>query len=376
MRSIPLAQARWIWLRAQRLDRVAPFGRGTGAVQRAVEHLGYVQIDTIHVIERSHHHILQTRIPGYRCADLQTAQAVDKSVFEYWTHALAYVPTSDYRMYVAAMQAVRAQPGPSLAGVDPTAYAALLRRIRREGPLSIRDVDDEIKMEKLHPWASRKPSKRALQLGFYNGDLTISHRAGMLKSYELSARHFGWSRRPRPVSDGQFAAYLLQRALRSQGIVSLDSVCYGNNGCKPAVLALIEAEVKRGRLLAVYLEGNGRVLHWLTPDRLEQWPEPTDPLTHLLSPFDPLVIQRRRLEAFFGYQHRFEAYVPAAQRRLGYFALPVLFGDEVIAALDLKMDRARGRLQIQQWTWFVSERPELRLAVDNALDSFEGFQKG
>ena len=104
---LALPDARKIWLRAQRLDAPAPFGGGPAATRAAVEHLGYVQIDTIHVIERSHHHILYTRIPAYRREDLHQAQAVDKSVFEYWTHALSYVPTSDIRFFLPAMRYYR-----------------------------------------------------------------------------------------------------------------------------------------------------------------------------------------------------------------------------------------------------------------------------
>src|SRR5688572_32269649 len=101
---ISKAQARRIWLHAQRLDTPAPFGDGPEATRAAVEHLGYVQIDTINVIERCHHHILQTRIPHYRREHLHRAQSVDKSVFEYWTHALSYVPTRDLRFFVGAMR--------------------------------------------------------------------------------------------------------------------------------------------------------------------------------------------------------------------------------------------------------------------------------
>src|SRR4030095_8418957 len=95
------ANARQLWLRAPRLDQPEPFGRGPGATERAVDQLGYVQIDTIHVIERSHHHVLFTRIPSYRRAHLHDAQSLAKSVFEYWTHALAYLPTRDYRVLIA-----------------------------------------------------------------------------------------------------------------------------------------------------------------------------------------------------------------------------------------------------------------------------------
>src|SRR6202047_650027 len=97
-------EARQSWLQAQRLDTSAPFGDGPQATAAAVEHLGYVQIDTINVIERSHHHILFTRIPAYRRADLRQAQSIDKSVFEYWTHALSYVPSKDFRFFAPAMK--------------------------------------------------------------------------------------------------------------------------------------------------------------------------------------------------------------------------------------------------------------------------------
>ncbi len=375
--SYPLspARARDIWLRAQRLHVAAPFGEGPAAVRMAAEHLGYIQIDTINVIERAHHHILYSRIPAYTRADLALAQSAEKSVFEYWTHALAYVPTGAYRMYVSAMDRFRARPSPSFAGLDQDDYAALLQRIRAEGPLSIRDIDEAL-VEKTHPWGSRKPSRRALRYGFFTGDLTVSKRTGMVKSYELSDRHFGWRRRPRPVDDAQSAEYFLRRALLSQGMVSVDSICYGNGESKAPIRLAIESAVKRKRLVPVHIEGSPKAQHWIEPVWLEMKPDPAAaPMVHILSPFDPLVIQRKRLQHFFGYEHRFEAYVPANKRQLGYFALPVLAGDEIVAAIDLKMDRPSGQLLVRQWTWMVEQRPELRLMIDEALGEFERFQK-
>lgn len=373
--SVPIAaaRARALWLDAQRLTTPAPFGAGAEAVRHATAHLGYVQIDTIHVIERSHHHVLYSRIPAYRKQDLEQAQTQDKSVFEYWTHALAYVPIADYRMYVAQMARYRAQAD-AAGKIDPADYARLLRRIRTDGPLSIRDIDDDVLVEKTHPWGSRKPSRAALRYGFFSGDLVVAQRSGMLKTYELAARHFGWSRRPRPASDLQYARYLLERALRAQGLVGVDSICYGNAGAKPAVRALIAAAVAARRLLPVHLQGQEQAALWAAPALLEHAPPlPDDSLAQLLSPFDPLLIQRKRLQQFFGYEHRFEAYVPAPQRVLGYFALPVLVGDRIVAALDLKMDRQAGRLLIQKWTWLVPQRPALKAAIDAALQRFERF---
>ena len=220
--TLSKSQAKRIWLHAQRLDVSASFGGGPEATRAAVEHLGYVQIDTINVIERSHHHILWTRIPDYRREHLHQAQTVDKSVFEYWTHALSYVPTKDMRFFLAEMKRHRQSPMSWFRNVKPEDIRRLLARIRKNGALSIRDIDDDVLVEKDHAWASRKPSKRALQLAFFAGKLTVSERAGMLKTYELIDRHFDWRRRPKPASQQQGLDYLIDRALRAQGVVSLE----------------------------------------------------------------------------------------------------------------------------------------------------------
>ena len=247
--AVSNAAARRIWLRAQRLDVRAPFGEGAAAVAEAVAHLGYVQIDTINVIERSHHHILFSRIPAYRRDDLRTAQSIDKSVFEYWTHALAYVPTRDIGFFVADMKHYRREPGGWFDSVRPEDTRKVMR-LARKGPLSIRDIDDDELREKDHEWASRKPSKRALQLGFYQGHLAVSARTGMLKTYDLLLRHFGWDKLPKAATAAEVTAYLLDRALRSQGIVSLDSICHLYASAKPAVRKVIDARVRRGELVA------------------------------------------------------------------------------------------------------------------------------
>jgi len=374
MHVVPADHARAIWMRAQRLDEAEPFGSGAEATRRAVEHLGYVQIDTINVVERSHHHILFTRIPGYRREDLTAAQSEEKSVFEYWTHALSYVPARDYRYFLPAMKRYKTNPDSWYAAVTPKDYRALLKRIRKDGALSIRDIDDDVLVEKDHPWASKKPSKRAMQLGFYTGDLVVSRRDGMLKTYELTERHFG--ERPKPASETQYAQYLLDRALLSQGIVSLDSICYGGLKWKAKVQSLINGAVRRKELLPVEIEGGEGVKHWVTPEALEQVAVGAiGERVHILSPFDPLVIQRPRFKMLFGHDHRFEAYVPAAKRILGYFALPVTVGDEAVAALDLKADRKEGKLLIQKWSWLNGgERAGMKALIEAELDPFERFQ--
>jgi uncharacterized protein YcaQ len=249
--------------------------------------------------------------------------------------------------------------------------------LRKDGALTIRDIDDDVLVEKAHPWASRKPSKRALQLAFYTGVVTVSARAGMLKTYDLMERHFAWERPPKPASETEVADYLLERALRAQGLVSLDSICHLDAPRKAAVRRLIEAKVRRKELVAVALDGAGKVEHWATPEALDPGSDGTEGLVHILSPFDPLIIQRKRLALFFDYEHRFEAYLPKEKRVLGYFALPVLVGDEIVAAIDLKTDRARQKLLMQKWTWVGrgSARSHKR-RIEEELHRFERFQLG
>ena len=373
---LPTTQARQIWLRAQRLDTRAPFGEGAQAVADAIAHLGYVQIDTINVIERCHHHILFSRIPSYRRADLRHAQSVDKTVFEYWTHALSYVPSGDFRYFLPAMREHKREGHRWYASVTP-ADTRKVMRLLRAGPLTIRDIEDDVLTEKEHLWQSRKPSKRALQLAFYTGVATISARQGMLKTYDLMTRHFGWNKLPKAASPKEITAYLLDRALRSQGVVSLDSICHLDAPSKKAVAGLIGSRVRRGELVPVAIEGAGKQEHWAAPAALEPHEVPPD-LVHILSPFDPLIIQRKRTNLIFGYNHLFEAYVPKAKRKLGYFALPVLVGDEIVAALDLKTDRQAKKLLMQKWTWLgqgkTAGRKELKQKIEEELDRFERFQ--
>jgi uncharacterized protein YcaQ len=340
-----------------------------------VAHLGYLQIDTIYVIERSHHHILHTRIPSYRREHLHRAQSIDKTVFEYWTHALSYLPTETLRFHVRHMRREWRQHVVWAGKVSQGDLRRVLSRIRRHGAVTIRDIDNDVLVDKDYAWASRKPSKRALEAAFYKGLVTVSQRAGMLKTYELLTRHFGCDRLPRAASETETLNYLLDRALRSQGIVSVESICYRDVPRKPAMRRLVESRVRRKELVPVQVDGAGQSLHWVRPEVLDAIPQPMGEQVHILSPFDPLVIQRKRLRLFFDYEYRLEAYVPRQKRVAGYFVCPVLIGDRIVAALDLKTDRQRQQLLVQRWNRVGREASNAdRQRVEAALHEFERFQ--
>jgi len=138
---------------------------------------------------------------------------------------------------------------------------------------------------------------------------------------------------------------------------------------------LIEARLRRKELVSVELEGAGKLQHWARPEALDAALDPARERVHILSPFDPLIHQRKRLHLFFGYEHRFEAYVPKDKRRFGYFAQPVLVGDEIAAVVDLKTDRERRKLLVQRWTWVSHRsRSSRRRRIEEALHRFERFQ--
>lgn len=367
-------RARDIWIDAQKLNKKNYFGKGPEAVEKAILHLGYVQIDTISVIERCHHHILFNRIPSYKRSDLEKAQSQHKTVFEYWTHALSYVATEDYKYFIPAMKAFAARDSVWFKSVTAEDYKKVLNLLKKEGAISIRDIKDDVLVEKTHLWGSSKPSKKALQKGFHNGDFVISAREGMLKKYDLRDRHFGWKSQPKMATAREYVDYIIERGLRSQGLISVDSICYLDNKFKAQTKEVLQKKIKSGELAEVQIQEREAQTYFARPEILEQKISGSE-LTHILSPFDPLIIQRKRLEAFFDYKHIFEAYVPPAKRKYGYFTLPVLSGNSIVALLDLKTQREQKKLQIQSWHWLQKfKSKEHKALIEVELDRFEKFQ--
>jgi uncharacterized protein len=138
---------------------------------------------------------------------------------------------------------------------------------------------------------------------------------------------------------------------------------------------LIETRMRRNELAPVELEGAEKLGHWARPETLDANFDSAEEMVQILSPFDPIIHQRKRLHLFFGYEHRFEAYVPREKRLFGYFAQPVLVGGEIVAVVDLKTDREQQKLLVQQWTWVGKGPRRLRKKlIEEALHRFERFQ--
>lgn len=374
--TITLKQAKALWISSQGLHKKDFFGKGPAATLKAIEQLGYVQIDTINVIERCHHHILYSRISDYKRKHLHQAQSIDKNIFEYWTHALAYVPVKDFSFYQNRMKQHQLSSSSWFGSVTPEDTKKIFKILKDSGAISIRDIKDDVLVEKSHAWGSKKPSKKALSLAFNQGKVTISERLGMLKKYELTERHFNWDQLPKAASEKEICNYKLERALKSQGLFNLESATYLEKAeQKLQMKKAIEARVQSGTLIPIEVTDIEKTIFYTSPENLNLKTKINDERTHILSPFDPLVIQRKRLKMFFDYEHLFEAYIPKEKRVYGYFTLPVLIGDQIVAMLDLKTDRENNQLLIQKWTW----RPKLKSAtfkklIETELDRFEKFQ--
>jgi len=341
-------------------------------VQTLIENLGYVQIDTIFVVERSHHHILYSRLPSYQRQDLAACQSNTKTIFESWTHALSYVPTRDLPYYIGPMKAWAKKPSSWFHDVDEGEYKKIKNRIAKLGPLTIRDMDDKIEGKKNDWWDSNKPSKKLLQFGFHAGDLVISKRIGILKEYDLLTRHFH-NRSLKAASETDRYEFLVTRALGSQGIVNLDSICHLRPSQKPEVRSTLEQMSKT--FFEARVKGLDVNSFWVSKSFEHDLKfKPDDSVAHILSPFDPIVIQRKRLQMFFDFNYVFEAYVPEKKRKFGYFLLPVLIGDQFVAGLDLKTDRQNKKLVIKNFHWFTKKSKSQMKLIEERLHHFEQFQ--
>lgn len=347
MSTISPAEARRIVLQAQGLDGGWSLPAGKEGAAEAIERLGYVQIDTIAVIERAHHHVLWTRHPQYAPAMLDELLSRDRRVFEYWTHAASYIPLRDYRYYLPRMRAFAKRPRTrQWRKENRPLMRQVLERIREEGALASADFADP--REKRGPWWDWKPAKRALETLFWTGELMISGRRSFQRLYDLTERVLPPevdATEPRPE---EVARYVVRQMLASQGIVTAKEAGWWLKDRKRVAAALAELE-ESGEVVPVRIEGSESLTQYLRPavlaSRLQR--QLDRETVRLLSPFDNLIIDRGRALRFFGFDYRLECYTPAPKRRYGYFTLPILWGDQLVGRLDPKVDRKRKTFYIR-----------------------------
>ncbi len=334
--------SRWrrLALSRQGLASRQPFGADLSGTRNAIEHLGYVQIDTLSVVERAHHHVLWSRVPGYDPAHLNQLIS-ERHIFEYWYHAASYLPMRDYRYALPHMTSIRNGENRYYANVDKHLMNEILARVDAEGALRLRDLGREGKGK----WWDWGPSRRALDKLFMQGDLMVCERNGMEKVYDLAERCLPEGIDLNMPTLSEYAAYLFDTTLRAHGIFTWKQLLHLKTGkpLRDTMRKILDERIEAGVVKAL---GNASTpIVYVDIKALEQTAV-IDDAVKVLSPFDNVVIHRDRLSTLFGFDYRIECYVSAPKRVYGYFCLPILYGDKFIARIDCKAHRSDQRFEV------------------------------
>ena len=344
---IPNRQARALWLTAQGLA-VPP--TGTLDLPQIIHDLGFVQLDTIQVVSRAHHHILWSRNQHYRESMLDKLLR-QRGVFEHFTHDASVLPMEFLPMWQRQFHRKAEQMGKAgwFKGLpDAEGRAGIKARIAAEGALSTHAFDTKIEGEKAM-WR-RPPHKLALDYMWYIGELATCHREGFTKFYDLAERVFPDHLREAGMADADQVDWLNRAALGRMGFGS-----YGD--IQRFWEAVSSGEVRdwcgaTPDLVPVEVQGADR--SWkrvlALPDieeRLQDLVAPTSRL-RILNPFDPVIRDRARLAFLFGFEYRVEMFVPAAKRQWGYYIYPILEGDRMVGRCEIKAERSKDRLIVSK----------------------------
>ena len=341
------AQARRIALAAQGFADRRHASPTLRTFSRTLARTGVLQIDSVNVLQRAHYMPLYSRMGPYDTALLRrAAEQAPRRIVEYWAHVAAFMPVDLWPHMQHRMRHYR-ERGHEWGAMrhDPKLVASLIDEVRERGPSTARDLDDGLPRAKTHWGWNWSASKKALEYLFATGALAVAGRnSAFERRYDLPERVIPPQVLARPVpADADAHVELVRRAAISHGIATeaclRDYYRMHHSQSRPAVAALVEA----GELLPARVEGWDRpaFLHRdaRTPRRIAA--------RALLSPFDPVVWERARTERLFGFRYRIEIYVPEHLRSHGYYVLPFLLGDRLVARVDLKAERRAGVLVVR-----------------------------
>lgn len=338
------ARLRRIALKQQGLLGRRNLGRGRRGVRASIERLGYLQIDTISVVTRAHHHTTWLRVGDYAPRHLN-ALTQRGEIFEYWFHAAAYLPTRDYRFALPRMHGFRNGTERWMRSRDKKLMRRVLDRVTAEGALKTRDFADPRTTKT--GWWDWKPAKRALEQLFMEGKLMCVAREGLEKVYDLPERVLPSDIDTSVPTAAELAEYLLAITLRAHGFATEKSFNYMRPGTpgRQAVHALLAERLGAGRLVELALPSGEKA--YGEPATVNARPALPTPTVRLLSPFDNAIIQRARTLSLFEFDYQLECYVTESERKFGYFCLPILYGDRFVGRVDCKAHRNEARFEVK-----------------------------
>ena len=367
--TISRAEAKKIILTAQGLHKASPFGAGPQSVIKAIEHLGYVQLDTISVIERAHHHVLWNRIPSYKQQWLDDAQIKERKVFEYWSHAAAYLPMKDYRFSLPVMNTFKDKKDswPTSSKAD---MKKVVERIHTDGPVMSRDFESD---HKGGTWWDWKPPKWALQRLFLEGHIMVSHRKGFQRVYDLPERIIPTDVISTTPSTKEYYTYLIIKTLEAQGLATRNELMHLRHIPPKDFDLLLNELMEAGSILAVQMDASK--IYFTLPSYSGKKTRLPERIT-FLSPFDNAIIWRNRLKDIFAFDYTLECYLPAPKRTYGYFCLPILYKDQFVGRIDMKVERANRLLKVHNIFWDEGfEEMEQHPLFEEALNDFALFNQ-
>ena len=371
--SLSIDQARRIAVSSQLLDGPNTL-TGKDAVAHVIDHLGYVQIDTISVVARAHHHTLWARCPDYDASSLHDLQAIDRRIFEYWAHAIAFLPMNDYRFYMPRMERHRTSDRAWLSDWRKKHGHVLdevLERVRAEGPLTSKDFEPPPGTVR-GTWWDWKPAKRALEILFWQGDLMISERRKFQKVYDLTERVLPSTVDTTVPTETELGRFHVTRALHGLGIARSRELRDAFHIVNQSRISKTLNDMSHsGEIMAVAIEGL-KDNYYALPETMESVSTAVPEEAYILSPFDNLTIQRERMERLFNFKYTIECYVPAAKRQYGYFVLPILWQDQLIGRLDAKADRKLKTLIIKK-LWFEPTFQDIETSLPALADAVARF---
>lgn len=343
MTALSLDQARRIALAAQGFDRPRPAGRvDIRHLRRAIRTMNLLQIDSVNVAVRSHYMPLFSRLGPYPMDLLDDMAYERRELFEYWGHVASLLPIEDYPLFRWRMEDTPLWRSIRQIEDDHPGYLdGILEEIRHRGPSATSDLEDP--GERTGPWWGYGKGKQALEWHFTRGALTVADRRNFARVYELAERWVPSEiHRASEVTKEDAHRRLLERGARAHGVgTAKDIADYYRLRVPEARPRLVEL-VEDGVIERVEVEG------WSLPAYLHRdakRPRRIDAAA-LLTPFDPVVWERDRVERLFGFRYRIEIYVPEPQRQYGYYVMPFLLGDRLVGRVDLKADRKAGILRV------------------------------
>ena len=332
--------------------------------------LAYVQIDTISVVNRAHLHVLWSRNHHFKPEHLDMLFE-KKQIFEYWSHAAAMLPMKDYQYSLFRKQQL-ANGDKHWHKRNPKMMAHVKEVISKEGAKKSSDFKHERKTKS--QWWDWKPAKLALEQLFMEGGLMVEKRQGFQKVYNLTENILPVDVVIVPPTEKEFCRYLINRYLFTQGIGNADNIAYLRKGLKPKIQIFLSQMYGDGELEKVVVK---KQEYFALPERLSSLNNRLNRKVHILSPFDNMVIQRKRLKELFEYDYQIECYVPAAKRRFGYFCLPILYGNELVGRIDCKAYRKERVLYVK--TIFqekdIKTKDQYQKKLQQALTEFATFNQ-